>query len=406
MKAVARALAMAGMLALLVFAGWRIVGLMQAERLAASDPELALAHRPGDPRALLVLAERRLREGDAAGAAAAAHRLLAKEPLEGRAFRVLGAAEDQLGRKQEALRLYRIAARRAPRDIPARAWLAQHELEHGAYAEALAHVDYVLRTSPGRTEAMYRIVKQLAPLARDPAFADALADVLRADPPWRDYMLLRLKIYPDASSRVLQRLQRQGALRPDEYAAWLDSLLAKGRWGEAYARWASHAIQPGQAIPLLYNGDFARSPGGLGFDWRVQEQAGAQVGFEAAAAGKGGHMKVRFLDQQVDRAGLRHPLLLFPGKYRLTLRLRARDLQGMEGVVWRIECTGKAGVIATGEPIHGSFDWQPYTLDFTVPEEGCQGQWLALVNGSRKQGMRRLAGELAVDDGKIEQRKD
>ena len=36
-------------------------------------------------------------------------------------------------------------------------------------------------------------------------------------------------------------LQAQGGLSEEEYNRWLDSLMAQGRWGEAYARWASGA---------------------------------------------------------------------------------------------------------------------------------------------------------------------
>lgn len=51
-----------------LFAGWRVVGQMQAERYASSDPLRALRWRPGDPAALLGLAERQLADGNAAAA--------------------------------------------------------------------------------------------------------------------------------------------------------------------------------------------------------------------------------------------------------------------------------------------------------------------------------------------------
>ena len=400
MTAALRALAMAGVIALLVFAGLRISGLMQAERYAASEPEQALEARPDDPRALLALAERQLQDGDAAAAAASARHLLAHEPLEGRAFRVLGAVAHREGRTRDALHSYLVAARRAPRDIPTRAWLVEHYLERGDYPKALAHIDYVLRTTPGRTKAITRILREVAPMVQDDAFAVALADLLSTDPPWRTAMLAAIGAYPDGASRVIERLQRRGALLPDEYAKWLGGLMAGGRWGEAFARWAGHAIKPGEPIPLLYNGDFAQPPSGVGFDWQMQEAAGVLGGYEATPAG-GGVCRLRFLDEEVDRAGLRHPLLLFPGAYRLTARARGQGLQGLEGVRWRVECAGKAGVIARGEPLHGDFEWRSHTIDFVVPAERCPGQWLVLANASEKQGLRRLAGDLWVDDVKV-----
>ena len=45
---------------LLLFAGWRVVGQIQAERHAQTEPERALRWRPNHPGALLVLAERQI----------------------------------------------------------------------------------------------------------------------------------------------------------------------------------------------------------------------------------------------------------------------------------------------------------------------------------------------------------
>jgi tetratricopeptide (TPR) repeat protein len=288
---------------LLLFAGWRVVGQMQAERHAQTEPERALRWRPNHPGALLVLAERQLAKGDTSAAQATTRRLLAHEPLQGEAFRVLAEAADRQGRRAEAFRLYRIAEHRAPRDLQTRAWLTQRYLELGEYPQALAQIDRILRMSPQRARSIHPL---LVRLAQDPRFAEALARALASGPPWRPGMLEALRDpkagNPVAAGRVMQALQDQGGLSPVEYANWLDSLIAQGRWGEAYARWAGAVAKPGDRLPQAYNGDFAARPSGSGFDWRLGRVPGVLLEFESAAGSSGQAAYLRFLDRRVPNA--------------------------------------------------------------------------------------------------------
>jgi tetratricopeptide (TPR) repeat protein len=398
-----RGVAMAAVVLLATFAGWRVIGIMQAERYAAADPQRALGWRGGDPQALLADGLRRLELDDPAGAAASARALLAREPLEGRAFRVLGEAEDRLGRAEMASKLYAIAADRAPRDIPARAWLAQHFLDRRDFPRALAQIDFVLRTTPERTRGINRILKNIAPLVQDEAFADALTNVLLTNPPWRSQMLKLVGGFPDANSRILQDLRKRGGLSQDEYATWLDGLMAQGRWGEAYARWASHAVATGGRLPLLYNGDFLHEPSNVGFDWRIKSVPGVLLEFSSRTGEQDGTAQLTFLNQSFPDAGLRHPLLLYPGSYRLDMKVRGQALHSGLALRWRLECLGKAGLLADGEPLDGSFGWRESSMAFTVPPERCPGQMLRLANPSEKGVAQRVEGTLWVDDVAIHQ---
>lgn len=393
------------MVALLSFAGWRVFGQLQAERLAAGEPERALAWRPHDPRALLVLAERQLAQGKPAPAQATARKLLRSEPLQGQAFRLLAEAASREGRQADALALYRIAARRAPRDMPARVWLTQYDLDHGNYPQALEQIDRILRMSPQR---VLRIGPLLARLAQDPEFADALADALQANPPWRQGVLTALRDPQtgdrQAEGRVMQSLRARGGLSQEEYFAWLDSLIAQGRWGEAYARWAGVAVVPGETLPLVYNGDFARTPSGAGFDWRWRRVPGVLIAFEQVAGTRGTAAYLRFLDRQVADAGLEHPLLLQPGQYRLRMRMRAQGLRSALGLHWQVVCEGGAIVVAQGRGVDGSFGWRSDDSDLVIPPEGCLGQWLRLVNPVQAGAAQQVGGELWVDDVAIEKR--
>lgn len=398
MKPILRYALLAAAAVFVLFAGWRVVGQMQAERHAQAAPERALRWRPNHPRAWLALAERQLAQGDFAAAQASARRLLAHEPLQGAGFRVLAEAADRQGRRDEAFRLYRIAERRAPRDLATRAWLTQRYLEQGDYRQALAQIDRILRMAPGRAGSIHPVLVQLA---QDPKFADALAHALRQDPPWRAGLLAALRDpkrgNPVATARVMQALQEQGGLSQQEYAGWLDSLIAQGRWGEAYARWAGSVAKPGGRLPLVYNGDFASAPSDAGFDWRRRRVPGVLLQFERVAGSTGQAAYFRFLDRRVPSAGLEQPLMLAAGRYRLSLRMRAQALRSAMGLQWTIACAGPAGVVARTEPIDGTFAWRESATDFTIPASGCPGQWLRLVNPVPAGAAQRVVGELWAD---------
>jgi len=385
-----------------VVAGWRIVGQMQAERYAQADPERALGWRPDHPQALLVLAERQLAEGRFAESRASARRLLAHEPLQGVAFRLLAAAADREGRQDDAWRLYLIAEKRAPRDLQTRAWLTQRYLEQGNFAEALGQIDRILRMAPQRARSINPV---LAQLATEPAFAEALAARLRQGPPWRADLLNSLRDpragNPVAVGRVMQALQNQGGLKPEEYAQWLDNLMTQGRWGEAYARWAGPLPKPAGRLPLVYNGNFAQPPSGVGFDWRLRRIPGVILQFEPESEAGGQVAYLHFLDRRVPNAGLEQALLLSPGSYRLSVRMRARALRSELGLQWTVQCQGPAGVAGRTDAIDGSFAWRTFEADITIPAAGCPGQWLRLVNPVPSGAAQRVVGEAWLDDVRL-----
>lgn len=387
----------------LVWAGWRISGWLQAERLARIQPVQALRWRPDQPQALLALAERQLADGRLAEASATARRVLAREPLQGEAFRLLAQANDRAGAQAAALRLYRIAAHRAPRDQATRLWLARHALQQGDHRDALVQIDGLLRMSPRLGSDLYPV---LAQLANDPAFAEALAEVLAQDPPWRAGVLAVLRDARQDNARaaglVLQALQARGALTDDDYANWLDSLIAQGRWGEAYARWAGRAVRDDGRLPLLYNGNFAHEPSGVGFDWRFRRVPGVLLQFEPVAGRPGQAAYFQFLGRRIPSAGLEQPLLLGAGRYRLAFQVRAQALRSEMGLQWQLVCAGPAGVVGRSDAIDGTLAWRQMAMDIVIPETGCPGQWLRLVNPVPAGAAQRLEGQLWVADMRLQ----
>lgn len=392
------------LLAIGLFAAWRILAITQADRWAAEDPQRALRWIPQHPEALLALAEKQLAEGRFDQARGTARRLLAVEPLEGRGFRVLAAVAAAQGNKAEALSLYRIAARRSPRDTRTRAWLAEHFLVGGDYPAALEQIDVLLRTSPklGTT-----LIPLLAQLAIDPAFAVELARVLERRPQWRAGLLSTLQRAEDprAADNVLSALRREDGLTGPEYDEWIGYLLRQGRWGEAYGRWAGTLDLKGGVLPLVYNGQFEQPVSSRGFDWRLTRIPGVSVEFVPDRSAKGLTAHAAFRGRPVAQVNLEQPLLLGPGRYRFSARVRADALRSERGLEWSLTCLGQREPLATSEPLQGSFGWRGVEMEVIVPVTDCAGQWLRLRNPAPAGSIQQVSGDLWFDDVSIQPRR-
>ena len=383
-----------------LLAGWRVFALMRAEQLAHSDPEQALRRNPGEPEALWGRTKAMLDAGDDAGAASAARALLAQEPLQGRAFGTLAAIAHRKGQDDEALRLYEIAARRAPRDARGLDGLIQLEMQREDYRTAMHWIDFYLRTSIGRDRTSSRVVQGLTQWALDGRFASALGEVLRTDPPWRAKMMIALRANPTAASRVYGQLDREHALHPDEVSGWIDGLITAGQWDEAHARWLSK-LQGGHPDGnRFYNGDFSSDPSNHGFDWRLPVGAAMSTEFEPVAGTRRRTLHLHFFGQTINAALLEHALRLGVGDHILQMRIRTRSLSSAEGVAFQVACPNGT-VIGAGDPLIGSADWQTAEIIVRVPPSGCPGQWLRLNQVWSGAGAR-LSGDLWVDDVRVE----
>jgi len=379
------------------FAGWRIVAHTVADSAATTDPERALRWIEGHPVALLTLAERQLAAGEDAAAASIATRLLRAAPLEGRALRVLGEVADRAGDDERANALYEHAVILSPRDARSRRWLIRRDVTAGDHAGAVVQMDQLMRVSPSHRKS---VLPLMAELARSPPFRDALVPALAADPAWRGAFLKELESgrHPDSAGPVAAALAQAGGLDSDERNRRIDRLIAQHEWGTAYATWAS-GLPAGTRLPLVHNGDFAHVPGNGGFDWRLRRVAGVQVNFVPQPEGDGLMAHVKFRRRPVATTGLEQPLLLGPGHYRLSVRMRAQGLQSQRGLEWIVQCAG-GPVAGRSEVIDGTFRWRNVTADFEITPE-CNGQWLRLRNRVAKGSGQATAGELWIDDVKV-----
>ncbi len=393
--AVRIAIAAAG-IALLAWIGWITVQATRADLLANSDPDAALRLDPDHPQALLAVARRELRDGDANAATATARHLLAVAPGRGDTFAILALAAIRRG-DADAPRLLAIAVQRAPRDRDVRVQAALAALKAQDIPAAMAQIDALLRLSPARGKVLYPL---LAQQAQDQKFAAVLAATLARDPPWRAAFLNALagKDAPAlGADNINGWLAQHGELTQPEIARWLDRMLVDGRWGDAFARWVG-TLGPGPlVIPPVRNGGFEKEITGTGFDWRNDAIKGVFTDIEDGAGLRGTRAAHLHFIGQAARGNLRQPLMLAPGRYSLSMQARGDFLRSDQGLQWVVRCDRGVTIVAS-DKFDGSFGWRKLNTQFDIPAEKCAGQWLELRNPAVAGSARQVSGDLWFDD--------
>lgn len=387
---------------LLLALGWRMVSLGMADFFAWNQPERALQWRAKHPRALLRAAENADLAGDAAQAERLAHQALAANPLEGRAYRVLGRLAERRGDPARAVTFFRDAVRLSPRDIPTHVWLEGYYLSTGQPVEALRHIDMLLRIEPEKNWRQYTLLQKLA--AFPPAHA-ALAAALAKRPAWREGLMVRICPLEPGSSALVAPLmnlvrEQEGGLSEKELSSWLPCLERDGRWGEAYLTWVSSLpLSQRSKLTNIFNGGFEDEPSGVGFDWVIGSDPSFQVErLDTQGAGGRAALRLTFAEGKLQFKHISQWLVLGPGSYTLGGRFRADGFRNDQGLVWELRCAEGNRQIAVSPPIAGLTAWKRFDIPFQVPAQGCQAQRLQLTLPSESGSAQRVGGSVWFDD--------
>ena len=220
-----------------------------------------------------------------------------------------------------------------------------------------------------------------------------LVQLLATRPPWREGFLQHLRntreLAPVADA-VQAQLQADGQLGREDFERWIEALLQRGDWSQAYARWAG-SQPPGVRLALVYNGDFGRRPQQHGFDWRSPRTAGLQASFPA-----GGGARIEYRNRRIDQAGLEQALLLAPGRYRLQAKMQSEGLRSDRGLEWVVQCASNGVELGRSDALRGSHESRMLEAEIQVPAE-CNGQWLRLRNAARAAPLQTLSGRLWIE---------
>jgi hypothetical protein len=217
----------------------------------------------------------------------------------------------------------------------------------------------------------------------DPNAIGPLVDRLDRNPDWRRGFLEALASHsadPAVAARLFEALARTSAPPSDVESGYIvGRYVAQGDLAEARSLWSRLAPRgAGPTTTLVYNGDFRPWPGAPPFNWQLIQSEGASVEFIPAADGA---PALHVLTPAAKNAMAAEQLLtLRPGAYRLSGLASVEPGPTGDQFSWRITCMGEAGVNATEvRQGGGEAGWRPFAVDFQIPDQGCQAQWLALV---------------------------
>lgn len=363
-----------------VLLGWEILKVPVVERAA---PAVAIRLAPGSPEVLRRAAEAEFAAGRTENASALAESSLRRAPFNVRALRVRGLAESEAGNTNTADEIMTLAGNWSLRDDPSHAWLVERRMRQGALGSAFAHADTLAR----RREDMYPQLFDLFTTAAraDPRGLSQVASLLAAAPPWRPIYLGYLNGNPansDVIFGVTVLLQRSA--RPltnveleRVYEAWVSNNQYEA------VRLLREQINRPPLEPIVQRGGFDPAADAVvPFDWNLMPASG---------------LSMEVLEDELDASNLalwvsyrgssikpfiRQLLVLRPGQYRLAGSLRPVKQTARPSMKWSILCVGSGAELvdqaSLGDAAGNAARWEKFSHGFTVPQQGCNAQWLQL----------------------------
>jgi hypothetical protein len=335
---------------------------------------------------------------------ALATRTLQHDPLNARAYRLLGevATEVDLAR-----RYMKATVRLSRREPVALFWLLQDSVSQGARDEALEYADSLLRTEPNLTP---YVVSYLAVLNEDEDGRKALMLKLSEKPKWRDRFFAQLpRVMRDPVSVLRLMVALKDAGEPPTFGErkpLIDRLNRDGHYRLAYNVWLQ-LLSPDdlKKVGPINNGAFEDPPTGLAYDWVIPRARNAIVEIGAhPSEGDNQSLAFRFSGRRAARAQVTQMLLLEPGVYELRGKMRGA-LQGKRGMIWKVDCLGQNRVRVGQSEMLSSTDeaWEPFSFRIEIPAEGrCPAQRLALAHDARSASEELVSGTIWFDDIRIE----
>jgi len=336
---------------------------------------------------------------------AMAEKALQQDPLNARAFRILGQISDRTTDAKQTEALMKAAIRRSLLDGIAIHWMIRKAFSDQDYGAALRYADTLLRTRP---QVVARVMPMFGKLAEMPDASRGLKTLLATDPPWRQQFFSYFpEVISDARTplEVLLSLKdTRSPPKPEELHAYMNFLIKHDFYDLAYYTWLQF-LPPEQLarVEKLYNGNFDIAPSGAPFDWSLSSVAGVTIQIATRPdQSRGQALSLSFGSGRVDYRDVRQLVILGPGNYRFSGHHKS-DLVSQRGLEWRVYCAGKSGaLLGQSDAVSGSSPgWQQFEFSFTVPEHDCAAQYMSLVFDARSASERFISGSIWYDDLEI-----
>lgn len=329
---------------------------------------------------------------------------LLRNPLNARAFRILGQLSDLTSDEKRTEALMQAAVRRSMHESIAVYWMMRKSYQDQDYPAALRYADILLRTRP---QALPYVMPLFGKLAEIPDASNELKQLLATNPSWRPQFF---GYFPasitDARTPLDILLSLKDTPVPpsaEDLRTYLNFLIQHGFYDLAFYTWLQ--FLPSEQLAQaghLFNGSFETIPSGLPFDWVFI--GGSGVTIQIAARPDQPADRALFLDFGPGRADYKDVtqlIMLAPGNYKFRGQYKA-DLVSQRGLEWRIACAGASAPIGQSVTFKGSTSaWTDFEFSFTVPNENCPAQYVRLVFDARSESERFITGSIWYDDLQI-----
>lgn len=340
-----------------------------------------------------------------AGIETFAKRAIQSDPLNARAFRLLGEVAPN---RNSARVLMQAAVARSRRESIAVFWLLTDSLSRQDFAATLDNADVLMRSRPQLVPYVMSYLGQMA--ESDEARPLLLAKLASLEPKaWRGRFVQELPRYVrDVRTplKVMQALKEAGQPpSASDLNSYLSFLIAKNFPDLAYYAWLQFLPEAElSTIGLVTNGNFERTPSGVPFDWRIATPRNATAEIrDTGDARHGKALHISFGSGRVRFPAVTQLLMLSPGRYTLSAAYRG-EVVAKRGLRWRLACAEKPGTqITETEMIAGKqADWTSVTQTFDVPAD-CRAQTLSLIHDARSASEELISGTIVFDDVRIDQ---
>ena len=336
-------------------------------QFAEVRPDRALAAWPGNPRAELwsglTAIAAATRAGQAVSPAVLARLTDAarKDPLAAAPFLVRGVQARIDGNEDLAGRAFLAAQLRDGRSVPARYFLADHDLRTGDAVHGLAEISILSRMIPNGVQGLAPFV---ATYAKDRRNWPQLRAVFRSNPELAAATLEMLASDPANSDIILQLAPTSSGTQPVWANRLVQTLVAAGDFEKAQSVWSAITGSRRPAGALVYDPGFSEPKAPPPFNWALTSSS-----LGLAERQTGGRLHILYYGQD-DGTLARQLLTLKPGRYRFRVRV-VGDIGSPPALNWILTCA------KTSAPLLAVALSPQVNASFIVPA-GCPGQQLEL----------------------------
>ena len=328
---------------------------------------------------------------------------LFNDPLNARAFRILGQISERGSDEQRTKTLMQAAVRRSLFESAAVYWVMQKSYQERDYRAAIRYADTLLRTRPQLVE---HVIPMLGEMAETPASSAELKHFLAENPPWRPQFFAYLSdSVSDARTPLDVFLSLKGTATPPTAADlrhYLDFLVGHKFYELAYYTWLQF-LPEGQLSKVghLSNGDFELPAPTPPFDWLLTQGSGVTIQIAPRPDRSNQHaLFMEFGPGRVESFGVTQLVLLDPGRYQFRGTGKI-DVVSERGLKWRVVCAGGTTPIGESPTLNGTgADWKDFEFSFTVADD-CPAQYVSLAFDARSASEQFITGSAWYDNLEI-----